>query len=137
MPFDTPAPSGRNPRRRSAAQREAELSRQRRTPRRSPLTLERWRLVVRGTVQGVGYRQACRRRATDLGLAGWVRNCGDGSVEVQAEGPEQSLTELRVWCEQGPPQARVASVLTSRIATTGSDWFEIRPSVSVNDRGEA
>lgn len=137
MPFDTPAPSGRNPRRRSAAQRETELSRQRRTPRRSPLTAERWRLLVRGTVQGVGYRQACRRRANELGLAGWVRNRDDGSVEVQAEGPEQSLTELRVWCEQGPAEARVASVLTSRIATTGADWFEIRPTVQATDRGDA
>lgn len=92
---------------------------------------------MRGKVQGVGYRQACRRRATELGLAGWVRNRDDGSVEVQAEGPEQSLTELRVWCEQGPPAARVASVLTSRMATTGADWFEIRPSVASTDHGEA
>ena len=37
-----------------------------------------------------------------MGLAGWVRNCSDGSVEVQAEGNEQRLTELRVWCESGP-----------------------------------
>ena len=92
---------------------------------------------MRGTVQRVGYREACRRRATELGLSGWVRNRDDGSVELQAEGPEQNLTELRVWCEQGPAHARVASVLTSRIATTGADWFEIRPSVLATDHGGA
>ncbi|CAK27659.1 MAG: acylphosphatase [Synechococcus sp. MED-G67] len=88
---------------------------------------ERWRFRIRGLVQGVGYRAGCCRRAQELGLAGWVRNCSDGSVEVQAEGDEQRLTELRVWCEGGPPGARVDSVDGSRVATTGADWFEIRP----------
>jgi acylphosphatase len=76
----------------------------------------------------VGYRAACKRRATELGLAGWVRNCADGSVEIQAEGVQQHLAELRVWCEAGPTAARVDSVLTSMLAPTGADWFEIRPS---------
>ena len=84
-------------------------------------------MVVRGQVQGVGYRAACRRRATELGLSGWVCNCSDGSVEVQAEGDPQQLIELRVWCESGPQGARVASVLASRMPCTGADWFEIRP----------
>jgi len=65
--------------------------------------------------------------AHDLGLSGWVRNCSDGSVEVQAEGSEQQVIALRVWCEKGPPGARVASLLASRVAATGADWFEIRP----------
>ena len=94
---------------------------------------ERWRYVIRGQVQGVGYRAACNRRASELGLSGWVRNCSDGCVEVQAEGTEQQLIALRVWCESGPSEARVASVLASRIPPTGADWFEVRPDLRGGD----
>jgi acylphosphatase len=88
---------------------------------------ERWRLIVRGQVQGVGYRVACCSRARELGLGGWVRNLEDGSVEVQTEGPSPDLAELRLWCEKGPDAARVSSVHAQEIPPTGSDWFEIRP----------
>jgi acylphosphatase len=128
MPFDPPTSSGRGNRRDRETASEAELNQQRCAPKRHPLTPERWRLIVRGEVQGVGYRVGCKRRATELGLAGWVRNCADGSVEIQAEGVQEHLAELRVWCEAGPAGARVASVLTSMLAPTGADWFEIRPS---------
>ena len=87
---------------------------------------ERWRLSVRGLVQGVGYRACCLRRAQDLGLSGWVRNLGDGSVEVEAEGVPLMLSELQLWCEKGPQGAIVSSVASSRVPPTGSDWFEIR-----------
>ncbi len=83
-------------------------------------------MTVRGRVQGVGYRASCRLRAIDLGLGGWVRNRPDGSVELEAEGPPDRLTELRLWCEQGPPSARVSSVSTGLLAVEGCDWFEIR-----------
>jgi acylphosphatase len=82
---------------------------------------------VRGQVQGVGYRASCLRRASELGLGGWVRNRADGSVEVEAEGPAFQLNELRLWCEKGPDRARVSGVAVSQVAPTGSDWFEVRP----------
>lgn len=85
---------------------------------------------MRGRVQAVGYRISCLRRAEELGLSGWVRNRPDGSVEVEAEGPVQSLAELQLWCERGPQRAQVSSVSSTRIAPTGSDWFEIRPGIS-------
>ena len=94
---------------------------------RSPATRERWRMTVRGNVQGVGYRASCLRRANDLGLSGWVRNMPDGTVEVEAEGPLLALTELRLWCEKGPRHAQVSHVANALIPATGSDWFEIRP----------
>jgi acylphosphatase len=87
---------------------------------------ERWRMTVRGRVQGVGYRAACHRRAIELGLGGWVRNRSDAAVELEAEGPPRRLGELRIWCEQGPPSARVSSVSISQMGVEGSDWFEIR-----------
>lgn len=81
---------------------------------------------MRGQVQGVGYRVACCNRARALGLGGWVRNEGDGSVEVEAEGTLQQLGELRLWCERGPEAAHVNSITVTQRAATGADWFEIR-----------
>jgi acylphosphatase len=83
-------------------------------------------MVVSGRVQGVGYRQACRRQAQALGVSGWVRNRSDGRVELEAEGATQALHDLRLWCESGPPAAHVSGVVASRIALAGEDWFEIR-----------
>ena len=87
---------------------------------------ERWRLIIQGRVQGVGFRAACNRRAIDLGVRGWVRNRRDGSVEVEAEGTPLAIAELRAWCEQGPPGAQVRHVRPSQMPTTGDDWFEVR-----------
>ncbi|MEB3266421.1 MAG: acylphosphatase [Cyanobacteriota bacterium] len=87
---------------------------------------QRWQILVSGRVQGVGYRNACQRRATDLGLGGWVRNRSDGQVEVEAEGPPERLEELRLWCERGPAMAGVRSVSVSPLPACGVDWFEIR-----------
>ena len=74
----------------------------------------------------MGYRAGCSRRAEELGLSGWVRNLSDGSVEVEVEGLPQSLSELMLWCEKGPLQARVTGVGSTRIPATGEDWFQIR-----------
>ncbi len=90
------------------------------------LLKERWRFLIEGSVQGVGFRQSCRQRAIDLGLCGWVRNLKDGSVEVQAEGGEMALNEFRFWCERGPSTASVKRVLFSKMPITGHDWFDIR-----------
>jgi acylphosphatase len=83
-------------------------------------------MTVEGRVQGVGYRAGCFRRATELGLGGWVCNRPDGSVEVEAEGSPQTLLELQLWCEKGPSRARVNALHTLPLPVTGSDWFEIR-----------
>ena len=66
--------------------------------------------VVHGHVQGVGFRYFVQRRASALGLAGWVRNNDDGSVEAVAEGPRERLEALRSALEQGPRLARVDRV---------------------------
>jgi acylphosphatase len=70
----------------------------------------RVRVVVEGRVQGVFYRDGCRREAQRLGVRGWVRNRSDGSVEVVAEGQRSKVDELLTWCRQGPPQARVTGM---------------------------
>jgi len=68
------------------------------------------RYIVRGRVQGVGFRWFVDHEARQLGLAGWVRNNLDGAVEVLAMGSEQQLAALRKRLEKGPRAARVDEV---------------------------
>jgi len=70
----------------------------------------RRRLIIQGRVQGVWFRESTRREAAGLGVFGWVRNRSDGTVEVVAEGPEEKVKKLVLWCHQGPPIAMVNSV---------------------------
>jgi len=74
------------------------------------MATRRLELRVSGRVQGVCFRAYTQDEAVRLGLTGWVANCGDGSVEVVAEGDEHQLNALAMWCEHGPPSARVTSV---------------------------
>ena len=68
------------------------------------------RLVVRGRVQGVGYRFAMSEAALAEGAAGWVRNRRDGTVEAVVQGDEASVARLIEWCRRGPRGAHVAAV---------------------------
>ncbi len=68
------------------------------------------RLVIRGRVQGVGYRWWAREEARRLGLDGWVRNRADGSLELVAAGPAAVVAELVELCRRGPVSARVAAI---------------------------
>lgn len=70
----------------------------------------RVRIVVRGRVQGVGFRYAAVSEARRHGLSGWARNAPDGSVEIVAEGTAAAVEALLDWCRQGPPSARVSSM---------------------------
>ena len=69
--------------------------------------LETWLLRVRGRVQGIGYREACVRRARALGITGWVRNRMDESVEVMLQGPPEQLADICAWLRDGMPAALV------------------------------
>lgn len=72
--------------------------------------MEARRWIVRGQVQGVGFRWFVWREAERLGLAGWAHNRPDGSVEVVAHGPEGALEDLHRALAQGPRLARVDGV---------------------------
>jgi acylphosphatase len=96
------------------------------------------RAIVRGRVQGVGYRASTAHEARRLGLSGWVRNLPDGTVEVEARGPVAAADALVGWLAQGPRGARVTGVdvqdLSSELASDlssvaqdeRSDEFAIR-----------
>jgi acylphosphatase len=85
------------------------------------------RLVVRGDVQGVGYRYAMVRAARGLGVAGWVRNRRDGGVEAFVQGDAEAVAALIAWCRRGPAAARVAAVDVEDAAVGADDGFEQRP----------
>jgi acylphosphatase len=72
--------------------------------------MKRARVRVSGRVQGVGFRYALSRRAASLGIAGWVRNRLDGTVEAVFEGDAGAVESLVSWCRQGPRGADVSSV---------------------------
>jgi acylphosphatase len=86
------------------------------------------RLVVRGRVQGVGFRYAAVDAALRYGVAGWVRNRSDGSVEVFVQGDADSVAAMIAWCRRGPPAANVTDVAVADAASVPGSGFELRPS---------
>ncbi len=85
------------------------------------------RLLIRGRVQGVGYRDAAVQAACALGLCGWVRNRRDGSVEALAQGAPDAVERFATWCRRGPPLARVDNIATDDAdVDAGLDAFEMR-----------
>jgi acylphosphatase len=83
-------------------------------------------VVVRGRVQGVFFRDSCRREAERAGLRGWVRNGEDGSVEAVFVGADEAVERLLAWCHAGPPSARVDGVEVSEAPEEDFAGFEIR-----------
>ncbi|HEX3867740.1 MAG TPA: acylphosphatase [Gemmatimonadaceae bacterium] len=67
-------------------------------------------VLIRGRVQGVGFRWFVRDSAQKLGVAGWVKNHADGSVEVAARGDDTAIASLRAALQVGPPGGFVASI---------------------------
>src|SRR3954447_4637589 len=67
-------------------------------------------VIIRGRVQGVGFRYWTRRTATARGLEGWVRNRRDGSVEAVFAGDEKAVADMIELCRRGPDAARVERV---------------------------
>ena len=93
------------------------------TPSPAPRAI---RVVLTGTVQGVGFREATRRLADELGAMGWVRNTDDGTVTVHAEGPQAVIDELLVFLHDGPPGAAVRDVAVDDVQIDGHEQFAIR-----------
>jgi acylphosphatase len=75
------------------------------------MTITRRRVMIRGRVQGVGYRAFVDHEARRLGLHGWVRNRRDGSVEAVFEGDEKIVTDMIASCRRGPSSSRVDGVV--------------------------
>jgi acylphosphatase len=89
--------------------------------------MTRRRVVVSGEVQGVYFRDTCRRTAAEHGVTGWVRNRSDGSVEAVFEGRPDDVDRLIDWAWQGPPTAVVDEVAVYEEEPEGLTGFAIRP----------
>jgi acylphosphatase len=77
-------------------------------------------------VQGVFFRDSVRQEATARGVAGWVRNCPDGTVEAHLEGDAAAVGELVRWCRHGPRHATVFDVRVQDAEPEGCTRFTIR-----------
>lgn len=90
------------------------------------MNVEAVHIVVRGRVQGVWYRGSAQTLAVELGLAGWAKNCPDGTVEIHAEGARASLGEFVEWCKKGPPGADVTGIDVTPVPPKKMEKFFIR-----------
>jgi len=84
------------------------------------------RVVVRGRVQGVFFRDSCAREARAAGVAGRIRNRSDGAVEAVFEGRREAVERLVAWCRHGPSQAVVTAVEVSEDSPAGLESFRIQ-----------
>ena len=82
--------------------------------------------MVHGHVQGVFFRDTCRRKASERGVAGWVGNRGDGAVEAVFEGEPDAVRALVEWCGEGTRGAQVESVDETREEPEGLSGFDVR-----------
>jgi acylphosphatase len=86
----------------------------------------RRRVIVKGRVQGVFFRQGCQREAVAMGVAGWIRNNYDGSVEAALEGDPDAVERVVSWMRVGPSGAVVTDVDVIDEALVGEHTFRIR-----------
>lgn len=90
----------------------------------------RRQLLVRGRVQGVGFRYFTRLEAERLGLTGFVRNLRDGGVEAEAQGPTEDVNRLTESVRQGPPGSRVDGVnVLARPVRENEEGFRIETTI--------
>jgi acylphosphatase len=87
----------------------------------------RIRVVVHGIVQGVWFRESCRRRVEEVGgVAGWVRNRDDGTVEAVFEGDPQPVSVVVAWCRVGPIRAEVTGIDVTEEPPESLVGFQVR-----------
>jgi acylphosphatase len=83
------------------------------------------RVVVHGRVQGVFFRDTCRREAARHGVTGWVRNEPDGTVGALFEGSRDAVEAMLAWCHDGPPRAHVDRVEVTEESPGGMRAFDV------------
>lgn len=91
----------------------------------APGSQVRVRAVVSGRVQGVWYRESCRREAVALGVTGEVRNTASGAVEIEAQGTRAAVDALLRWAQAGPPAARVTHLTVEDLPPQEEAGFRV------------
>jgi acylphosphatase len=84
------------------------------------------KVTVHGRVQGVFFRDSCRREAEERGVVGWVSNEPDGSVAAWFEGERAAVDAMLAWVHEGPPHAKVQRVDVSEVQPEGPGRFQVR-----------
>jgi acylphosphatase len=84
------------------------------------------RVTIHGRVQGVFYRQSARQRAAGSGVAGWIANRPDGTVEAHLEGEPEGVEALVAWMRRGPRGAEVTRVDVHDVTPEGARGFDVR-----------
>lgn len=85
-----------------------------------------YNIIVRGRVQGVGFRFEAKKMAKMIGITGFVKNQYNGDVYIEAEGTEEQLRQFIIWCKKGPLNARVDEITTEKVDFKGFEFFDIR-----------
>jgi acylphosphatase len=83
-------------------------------------------VIVHGFVQGVWFRESCKRMAEEHGVVGWVRNRSDGTVEAVFEGDPHAVAIVVSWCRIGPPRADVTRIEVTEETPEGLVSFAVR-----------
>jgi acylphosphatase len=83
-------------------------------------------LWIDGRVQGVWFRESCRRQAAEREVVGWIRNRADGQVEAVFEGDRAAVEAMVAWCRRGPPRAEVTHVEVVTEPPGGEPGFAVR-----------
>ena len=86
----------------------------------------RKRVIARGRVQGVFFRDSVRRRAESLGVSGWAHNRDDGAVEAEFEGDAEAVESMVDYCRAGPGRAEVTTLEVGDVPPEGGEGFQIR-----------
>lgn len=89
--------------------------------------MRRVHVTVSGEVQGVGYRYTMRMIAREAGVAGWVRNRRDGTVEAEVEGTPERVDAVLAWMAEGPPGSQVDAARVVEASPSGATGFEVLP----------
>ena len=92
------------------------------------MSRRRIHLLLAGRVQGVFFRRSALEEATRWGVSGWVRNCADGRLELEAEGTEEALEAFLAFCRRGPERARVDEVAVADRPLRGDTGFRVEDS---------
>lgn len=83
-------------------------------------------IQIFGRVQGVGFRYSARLAARSYGIKGYIRNMPDGSVYLEAEGPENNIMEFVKWCRKGPDFAFIDHINVVDASLNKYESFEVR-----------
>lgn len=91
------------------------------------MAIKRVHVIIHGTIQGVYFRDYTKAEALEIGVAGWIKNMPDGTVETVVEGEEEKVEQMLKWLEKGSPGSEVTQIIVKEERPYGETGaFNIR-----------